>query len=77
MSVGCLEPQFYAIFMERLLPALPAELTNGWKPNVAKQFDRGEWPKLRAFLESGFMSNTRDYWANVFHSKTLPVPVLL
>lgn len=71
MSVGCLEPQFFKAFIERFLEALPHPyaLSDGWKPTIESQFIQEEWPKLKEFLETGFMTNTRDYWAGVFHSQ--------
>lgn len=66
ISVGCLEPQFFAVFIERFLKALPEERLHSWVPSVETQFVREEWPELRSFLERGFKSNTRSYWATVF-----------
>ncbi|KAF8528418.1 CoA-transferase family III [Hysterangium stoloniferum] len=69
-TVAAFEPQFYAIFLETFLPALPPASTPGdsssWIPTVQKQSDRKEWAKLRAFLEAGFLSRTRDEWTKVF-----------
>lgn len=71
MSVGCLEPAFFKAFIETFLQALPKHfaLSDGWKPTVDTQTHRDEWPRLRTFLETGFMTNTRDYWADMFHGK--------
>ncbi|KAF8656886.1 hypothetical protein AX16_002431 [Volvariella volvacea WC 439] len=66
MTVGCLEPQFYAAFLKHFLPALPRNMLGGWKPTKDTQFNRDEWPKLKAFIEAGFRTNTRDYWQKVF-----------
>ena len=72
-TVGALEPQFYAKFLESFLPALPASfsvpgLAQGsfWKPTPQKQFDRTQWADMRAFLEAGFLTRTRDEWAEIF-----------
>lgn len=72
MSVGCLEPRFYNEFIRLFVGALPREysLQNGWKPTTNAHIDRDEWPNLKEFLEKGFMTNTRDYWSNVFHGAT-------
>jgi alpha-methylacyl-CoA racemase len=71
MSVGCLEPAFFKVFIEKFLEALPKAfaLQDGWMPTDNVQMDTGEWPKLKELLEKGFMTNTRDYWEGVFHGK--------
>jgi alpha-methylacyl-CoA racemase len=80
MSVGCIEPKFYAIFLDKFLEALPdqfqmdgAENEERWRPRKENQDERGEWPRLRKFLECGFRTNTRDYWEKVFHGMWLTV----
>jgi alpha-methylacyl-CoA racemase len=69
MSVGCLEPQFFIEFIRLFVDALPREfsITKGWIPMSSTHRDRNEWPNLKEFLEKGFMTNTRDYWADIFH----------
>jgi len=68
MSVGALEPQFYAEFVRLLGVAdegLPA------------QHDKDGWPKLRARFAEVFASRTRDEWAEVFAgSDACVAPVL-
>ncbi|KAG5642428.1 hypothetical protein DXG03_002802 [Asterophora parasitica] len=73
MSVGCLEPQFFRVFIAVFISALPKGFnsSNGWRPSPQTQTDRTEWPKLRDFLTQGFKSNTRDYWAQVFQALLL------
>ncbi|KAF5371844.1 hypothetical protein D9615_009549 [Tricholomella constricta] len=69
MSVGCLEPQFFQVFITTFLSALPKGLdhtSDGWRPSPQTQSDHSEWTKLRDFLTHGFKTNTRDYWAQVF-----------
>ncbi|KAF8548145.1 CoA-transferase family III [Imleria badia] len=78
MSLGCLEPQFFATFIDRFNAALQI---NGrktqWTPTRAKQFTKDDWPKLRKYIEDGFKTLPRDYWADVFHdSDACAVPVL-
>jgi alpha-methylacyl-CoA racemase len=71
MSVGCLEPRFFQVFLEHFLNALPKDFFAGqgnWRPTVASHCDRSEWPELKSFLEKGFLTNTRDYWTDVFQS---------
>ena len=68
MSVACLEPQFFRTFLKIFLEALPQEFSiSGWRPSEADQHDKDAWSRLRTFLERGFGSRPRDYWANVFH----------
>ncbi|KAK2460889.1 hypothetical protein APHAL10511_007359 [Amanita phalloides] len=79
MSVGCLEPQFFKVFIEGFLQALPSNfpLPDAWRPTIRSQHNRGEWPKLREFLEIGFRTNSRQFWTDVFHSTdACTVPVL-
>ncbi|GLB40177.1 putative coA-transferase family III [Lyophyllum shimeji] len=79
MSIGCLEPQFFKVFIETFLDALPKgfDPLHGWRPTPQTQTDRGEWPKLRTFLTDGFKTDTRDYWATVFQgTDACALPVL-
>lgn len=80
MSVGCIEPQFFKSFLELFLDSLPLGLSpfgDQWKPNVQSQDNRSEWPKFYEYLEKGFLTNTREYWTNVFHGTDACVaPVL-
>ncbi|KAL1747135.1 CoA-transferase family III domain-containing protein [Schizophyllum fasciatum] len=79
MSVGCLEPQFYAEFMGRFTTALPAAfaLDDGWTPPQDAQARRELWLRLRQYLQRGFATQPRDYWAEVFRgSDACAVPVL-
>lgn len=68
MSVGCLEPQFFKVFIDTFRAALSREFNtqNVWWPSPLARTDRDEWPKLKSYLTRGFKSNTRDYWARVF-----------
>lgn len=56
MAVGCLEPQFYAVFAEKL------ELGD----DVPGQFDFDRMDELRAAIAARFATRTRDEWAEVF-----------
>ncbi|KAG6831803.1 hypothetical protein H0H92_007480 [Tricholoma furcatifolium] len=78
MSVGCLEPQFFKVFIDGFLKALPKGFSlDGWRPNTATQGNQGEWGMLREFLTAGFKTNTRDYWAAIFHgTDACALPVL-
>ncbi|KAI0360141.1 CoA-transferase family III [Trametes cingulata] len=79
MSVACLEPQFFRTFLQRFLRALPSDfaLEDGWRPSEADQHDTDSWPRMKTFMERGFASQLRDYWAKVFDaSDACAVPVL-
>jgi alpha-methylacyl-CoA racemase len=66
VAVGALEPQFYALLIDRL----------GITPDGA-QHDREHWPALRKLLTEAFASRTRDEWADLFaDSDACVAPVL-
>jgi alpha-methylacyl-CoA racemase len=56
-AVGAIEPQFYAVLLERLGLA---------DADLPEQNDRAGWPALRARLAAVFLTRTRDEWAAVF-----------
>ena len=58
MSVQCLEPKFYAMFLD--LMGLSDD------PQFAKQFDAAQWPTLTDRLRGMFAGKTRDEWAALF-----------
>jgi alpha-methylacyl-CoA racemase len=68
VSLGSLEPQFYAELINRLGLAdagLPA------------QMDRGSWPVLRDTFTELFKTKTRDEWSEILeHSDACFAPVL-
>jgi alpha-methylacyl-CoA racemase len=67
MSVGALEPQFYAELLRRL------ELDADEWP----QFDRDRWPEFKERLAEVFRTRTRDEWSEVFAgSDACVTPVL-
>lgn len=57
MAVGCIEPQFYAIMIEKL---------DIDKESFGAQNNPKAWPDQHKKLEEIFASNTRDHWANLF-----------
>ncbi len=68
ISVGALEPQFYAELLEKL-ELDPAELPD--------RFDRKQWPHHRAVFSEAFRSLPRDSWAAIFEgSDACVAPVL-
>ena len=58
MSVGAIEPQFYAILLTLL--GLDAAF------DAARQHDRTAWPALGDALEATFLSQPRAHWAALF-----------
>jgi len=63
MSVGCLEPQFFAQFIDKF----NGVVRGSWSPSPSTQYTKKEWPKLRKYLENGFRTHPRDFWTEVFH----------
>ncbi|KDR76301.1 hypothetical protein GALMADRAFT_156391 [Galerina marginata CBS 339.88] len=79
MSVGCLEPQFFKVFIETFVKNVPESFNpfDGWKPEPSTQFQKDEWPALEEYLAKGFLTRPRDFWAHVFHgTDACAVPVL-
>ena len=68
ISVGCLEPQFFAEFL----------CLAGRDPEEAKtQYDRSTWPAMRDAYAEMFATRTRDDWAALFvGSDACVAPVL-
>ncbi|MDQ0381132.1 CaiB/BaiF CoA transferase family protein [Amycolatopsis thermophila] len=52
VTIAALEPQFYALLLDRL----------GLDPAEWPQDDRSRWPALRARLTAIFAAGTRDHW---------------
>jgi alpha-methylacyl-CoA racemase len=68
VSLGSLEPQFYAELIQRL--GLEGE-------DLPAQMDRSGWPKLRDRFTELFKTKTRDEWAKIFEgSDACFAPVL-
>jgi alpha-methylacyl-CoA racemase len=55
MSVGALEPQFYAVLVERL-----------GLSDVPDRNDLAQWPALRKVLEARFKERTQAEWTEIF-----------
>lgn len=71
MSVGCLEPEFFAEFARIINPFLRSPLS------VETQQDPSSWAEMRGTLADGFATKTRDEWAKLFHeTDACCVPVL-
>ncbi len=58
LSVQCLEPKFYACFLDVL------NLSDD--PDLAPQFDRTRWPHQTERLAQLFAGKPRDHWASLF-----------
>ncbi|MEO9968414.1 MAG: CaiB/BaiF CoA-transferase family protein [Hyphomonadaceae bacterium] len=56
VSIGSIEPKFYALLLEK------AELTD---PSFSQQMNKPEWPSLKAKLAEVFKSKTRDAWCEI------------
>ncbi len=60
ISVGSIEPQFYALLLEKS--------GAGADPAFKAQMDRGEWPGLKAKLASIFKTKTRAAWCEIMEA---------
>ncbi|KAI0874990.1 CoA-transferase family III domain-containing protein [Hypoxylon argillaceum] len=58
MSVGALEPQFYATLVKGL-----GVVHKGWDQT---RWDRDTWPEMKAAFETVFKSKTRSEWEAIF-----------
>ncbi len=56
VSVGSIEPQFYALLLEK------AELTD---PAFQAQMDRSKWPELKTKMIAVMKTRTRDEWCEI------------
>lgn len=69
MAVGCIEPQFWADFVEQM--GLAAD------PDFADQHDSATWPAMRTKLTALFSTRTRAEWEKVFPAgRACVTPVL-
>ena len=69
ISIGSIEPQFYAELLERL------ELTDD--PEFARQMDKSAWPDLKERLTDIFARRTREEWCELLeHTDVCFAPVL-
>lgn len=56
---GPLEPQFYKVFIEKLLPDFKKE-------DIPDRMDRDNWPKLREIYTKRFLEKTRKEWEDIY-----------
>jgi alpha-methylacyl-CoA racemase len=69
VSVGSIEPQFYAELLR--LTGLADD------PGFRAQMDRGQWPTLKARIGEVFRTKTRDEWCEIMeHTDVCFAPVL-
>ncbi|WP_170751960.1 CaiB/BaiF CoA transferase family protein [Ruegeria lacuscaerulensis] len=69
ITVQCLEPKFYATFLQLL--GLSED------PDFEQQYDITRWPTLTKRLIAIFAKQPRDHWAHLFHgSDACVAPVL-
>lgn len=64
ISIGALEPQFYALLLEKLGLDLPA-LRGLGIATVRDPAARARWPQLRETLTQVFKTRTRDEWQEI------------
>jgi alpha-methylacyl-CoA racemase len=69
LSVGAIEPQFYAELLEKT--GLAGD------PDFAKQNDRSMWPILKERLAALIITKTRDEWATIFEGSDACVAPIL
>ena len=68
VSIGSIEPQFYAVLREKM------ELTD---PAWDQQMSRSAWPELKTELTARFKEKTRDEWCEIMeHTDICFAPVL-
>jgi alpha-methylacyl-CoA racemase len=69
VSIGSIEPQFYAELLKRT--GLEGE------PGLPRQMDRAQWPAMKARLAAIFKQKTRDEWCELMEgSDVCFAPVL-
>ena len=68
VSVGAIEPQFYAELLAGL--GLASE-------ELPAQYDRSQWPAMRERFKAIFKTRSRDEWTEVFESRDACVWPLL
>ena len=68
ISIGPIEPQFYALFLQK---------TGITDPDFNQQWDRARWPELKTRLAAHLATRTRDEWCVLMEgSDACVAPVL-
>ena len=77
ISIGSLEPQFYALLLEKLGLSAEAELQGLGLVSVGDAAARARWPALRRALQRVFKTRTREDWRDLLEgSDVCFAPVL-
>jgi alpha-methylacyl-CoA racemase len=63
VSIGSIEPQFYALLLEKT--GLAGE------PAFANQMDRAAWPALKARLQQVFLTRTQGEWCTIMEGSDI------
>lgn len=76
MSIGAIEPQFYAEML-RILKEAASSSSIKTHPSPSTQLDRSTWPELQRYFTDVFALRTRDEWTKRFiGTDACVVPVL-
>ncbi len=59
ISIGAIEPQFYALLLE---------LTGTSERLTESQWDKAAWPEMKAILREVFASQTRAHWCDILEN---------
>jgi alpha-methylacyl-CoA racemase len=77
ISIGSLEPKFYALLLEKLGLSAEAELEGLGIVSIDDAAARARWPALRRALQRVFKTRTREDWRDVLEgSDVCFAPVL-
>jgi alpha-methylacyl-CoA racemase len=77
ISIGSLEPQFYALLLEKLGLSADAELQGLGVASVGDAAARARWPALRRAFKRVFKTRTREEWRDLLEgSDVCFAPVL-
>ena len=63
VSIGSIEPQFYALLLEKT--GITADADSSTVAEFATQMDRSKWPQLKEKLAAVFRTKTRDQWNDI------------
>ncbi|MFZ9725907.1 MAG: CaiB/BaiF CoA transferase family protein [Ilumatobacteraceae bacterium] len=63
VSIGSIEPQFYALLLEKT--GITADADSSIAAEFATQMDRSKWPQLKERLAAVFRTKTREQWNDI------------
>ncbi|MGA1358213.1 MAG: CaiB/BaiF CoA transferase family protein [Ilumatobacteraceae bacterium] len=63
VSIGSIEPQFYALLLEKT--GITADADSSTAAEFATQMDRSKWPQLKEKLAAVFRTKTREQWNDI------------